>query len=93
MDVKEKGGERRVKKEGWRLCGCILVLLAKMLANAPEKLEKNAEEGVGMGELTVVLGIRRNCCIQSDLSAVKTVFAGHWEKGNNSLSRLHEQSF
>ena len=46
-----------------------------------------------MGERIVILGIRRNCCIQSDLSAVETVFAGHWEKGKNSLSCLHDQGF
>lgn len=92
MDMKKKGGERRVKKKGWRLCGYIFHSVCKNLGNAPENLEKIAE-GVGMGELSVILGVRRSCCIRSDLSGVETVFVGLWEKRNSSLSCLHEQGF
>lgn len=54
-EKEEKEGERRVKKEGWRICGYVLALLEKNLGNACENVEKIAEEGVGMGELIVVL--------------------------------------
>lgn len=64
--------------------------VCKNLGNVPENLEKTAE-GVGMGGLMIILRISRNCCVWSDVSAVEFIFAGHWEKGNNSLLYLHEQ--
>lgn len=61
--------------------------------NATENLKKIAEEQIGIREVMVILGIRRNCYSWSELFAVETVLADQQEKGNNSLPCLPEQGF